>query len=260
MRAIQRLYYVPNNSALIVAGDVTPARAFAMAAEVFGDWERGADPFATPVPDPPPIAKSRAVVVEQPVQGATLQLTWQGPSVGRDPAATYAADVLSAILAKRTSAFQKRLVESGLAMNAGVGYYTLSHVGPIGVFVQTTPEKLLEAERATLEEIAKMSDSNYVSPRELEDAQKELGIRALYEREQATEWAHTVGFWWSVAGLDYYRGYVPNMQRVTRGDLARYVNTYVTGKPYVVGAMLNPEDRKKIGLTPEQLLPKPVVP
>jgi len=260
MRAIQRLYYVPNNSALIVAGDVTPARAFAMAAEVFGDWERGADPFATPVPDPPPIAKTRAVVVEQPVQGATLQLTWQGPSVGRDPAATYAADVLSAILAKRTSAFQKRLVESGLAMNAGVGYYTLNHVGPIGVFVQTTPEKLLEAERATLEEIAKMSDSNYVSPRELEDAQKELGIRALYEREQATEWAHTVGFWWSVAGLDYYRGYVPNMQRVTRGDLARYVNTYVTGKPYVVGAMLNPEDRKKIGLTPEQLLPKPVVP
>jgi zinc protease len=260
MRTIQRRYYVPNNTALIVAGDVTPARGFALAADVFGDWDRGADPFETPVPEPPPLEKPRSVVVEQPVQGATLFFAWQGPSVTRDPAATYAADVLSAILAKRTSAFQRRLVESGLAISAGIGYYTQAHVGPINVFVQTAPEKLLATERAVLEEVAKMADSSYVTPQELEDAQKELGIRALYEREQASQWAHTIGFWWAVAGLDYYRDYVPNMQRVTRGDLSHYVATYIAGRPYVVGAMLNPADRKKLALTPEMLLPKAVVP
>ena len=260
MRTIQGRYYVPNNTALILAGDITPAQGFRLASEVYGDWPRGADPFSTPAPDPPPLAKTQAAVVEKPVNGATLSFSWLGPSVGKDPQSTYAADVLSTILGHSTSRFQKRLVESGLAVNAGIGYYTLNHTGPISVFVQTTPEKLFAARDAVLEEIARMSDSTYVSQQELEDAQKELGISALYEREQATNWAHTVGFWWSVAGLDYYRNYVPNMQRVTRGDLARYAKTYLEGKPYIVGAMLNADERKKLNLTPETLLPRPVVP
>ena len=260
MREIQNRYYIPNNTALILAGDVTPARGFRAAIEVFGDWPRGPDPFATPIPDPPPLARTQAVIVTQPVNAAAVALQFQGPSVTRDPAATYAADVLSTILNKRSSRFSKRLVDSGLAFQANISYYTLSHVGPIGVFLQTTPEKVVDAQRAALEEIAKLADSTYVSPRELADAQKELGIQSLYEREQSTSWAHTIGFWWAVAGLDYYRDYVPNMQRVTRGDLARYATTYLQGKPYVVGVLMSPEARQKTGLTPEALLPKELVP
>jgi len=260
MREIQSRYYVPNNTALILAGDVTPADGFRRAVEVFGDWPRGADPFATPIPEPPPLTKRQAAIVTQPVKAATVEIRWQGPSVTRDPAATYAADVLSTILNKRTSKFNKRLVDSGLAFGANINYYTLSHVGPITVFLQTAPEKVLDAERAALEEVSKFADSTYVSQQELTDAQKELGIQTLYEREQSTNWAHTVGFWWTVAGLDYYRDYVPNMQRVTRGDLARYAQTYLQGKPYVVGALLSPEELKKTGLTPEALLPQEMVP
>ena len=260
MREIQNRYYVPNNTALILAGDVTPADGFRRAVEVFGDWPRGADPFATPIPEPPPLTKRQAAIVTQPVKAATVEIRWQGPSVTRDPAATYAADVLSTILNKRTSKFNKRLVDSGLAFGTNINYYTLSHVGPITVFLQTAPEKLLDAERAALEEVSKFADSTYVSQQELTDAQKELGIQTLYEREQSTNWAHTVGFWWTVAGLDYYRDYVPNMQRVTRGDLARYAQTYLQGKPYVVGALLSPEELKKTGLTPEALLPQEMVP
>ena len=260
MREIQNRYYVPNNTALILAGDVTPADGFRRAVEVFGDWPRGADPFATPIPEPPPLTKRQAAIVTQPVKAATVEIRWQGPSVTRDPAATYAADVLSTILNKRTSKFNKRLVDSGLAFGTNINYYTLSHVGPITVFLQMAPEKVLDAERAALEEVSKFADSTYVSQQELTDAQKELGIQTLYEREQSTNWAHTVGFWWTVAGLDYYRDYVPNMQRVTRGDLARYAQTYLQGKPYVVGALLSPEELKKTGLTPEALLPQEMVP
>jgi zinc protease len=260
MREIQRRYYVPNNTAVILAGDITPAQGFRAAADVFGDWPRGDDPFATPVPEPPPLAKTQAVIVTQPVRAATIALKWQGPSVTRDPAATFAADVLSSILAKPTSRFSKRLVDSGLAFQASLGYYTLNHVGPITLFLQSTPEKVLEAQRAALEEVAMMADSTYVTPQELADAQKELDIQALYEREQATNWAHTIGFWWAVAGLDYYRNYVPNMQRVTRGDIARFAQSYLQNKPYVVGVMMSPESLQKSGLKPDDLLPKGMVP
>jgi zinc protease len=260
MRTIQNRYYVPNNAALIVAGDITPARAFRLAAAVYGDWPRGGDPFQVQPPDPPPLTRTQAAIVEQPVSSVSLQIAWQGPSVTRDPAATYAADVLSQILNNRTSPFQKRLVDSELAFSANIFYYMQAHVGPINVFLQTTPEKLLEAQRAALEEVAKFTDSTYVTQKQLADAQRQLGIQALYEREQATGWAHTIGFWWAVASLDYYRDYVPNMQRVTRGDLANYARTYLERKPYVVGVLISPEARKAIGLTTEQLLPKAVVP
>ena len=260
MREIQRRYYVPNNSALIIAGDVTPANGFRLASEIFGDWPRGEDPFATPIPDPPPLTKTKAVVVEQPVEAATLVLKFDGPSVTRDPHSTYAADVLSSILNKRTSALSKRLVDSGLAYYANLSYYTLGHTGPISLFLQVDPAKAVEAKRVALEEITKMGDSSYVTQQELADAQTELGIQALYEREQTSEWAHTIGFWWSVASLDYYRNYVPNMQRISRSDLAQYARTYLVGKPYVVGLMMNPDAFKKTRIGADALLPKELVP
>ena len=254
MNAIKERYYVPNNSALILSGDITPERGFRLAEQVFGDWPAGPDPFATPIENPPPLTRSHAVIVEKPVNGAVITMVWQGPSVSADPGATYAADVLSTVLGNPTSKFYKRLIDSGLAFNASLSYYTLNHVGPITAFAQVAPEKLLEARRVILEEIAKMADTSYITARELAAAQRQLGINALYEREQPNAWAHTVGFWWAVAGLDYYRNYVPNMQRVTRQDIARYVQTYMLGKPFVTGVLVSPETRAQLALTPEAVL------
>jgi zinc protease len=187
-------------------------------------------------------------------------MRWQGPSVGQDPAATYAADVLSTVLANPASGFQKRLVDAGLAFNVNLTYYTLNHVGPITVFAQTSPDKLLALQAAVLGEIARLADSTTVTAEELAAAQTQLGIQALYEREVPTEWAHTVGFWWSVASLDYYRTYVPNMQRVTRSDIARYVRTFLQGKPFVAGVLISPQARVQLGLTSDALLPKEPTP
>lgn len=70
MRTIQNRYYVPNNTALIISGAIRPGRAFQLASEVFGDWPRGGNPFETRAPDPPPLARTQAAIVEQPVNSA----------------------------------------------------------------------------------------------------------------------------------------------------------------------------------------------
>ncbi|MEO7042381.1 MAG: pitrilysin family protein, partial [Gemmatimonadaceae bacterium] len=115
MRYIQHKYYIPNNSVLIVAGDVKPDSIFAIAEKQLGSWARGPDPFATdPIPEIPPITKSDAVVVDAPVNAVTVLLEWQGPSVGKDPKSTYAADVFSDLLNDPRSRFQQRLVDTGL--------------------------------------------------------------------------------------------------------------------------------------------------
>ena len=79
--------------------------------------------------------------------------------------------------------------------------------------------------------------------------------------EKASEIAHTIGFWWSVASLEYFMNYTDQMaqQRIT--DLMRYTKTYVEGKPRLTSILISPQARKAIGLTEAELLTgkKPVV-
>ena len=84
-----------------------------------------------PLVEHPPLPKSAGEMLVQPVQNVVIQLGWQGPSIGKDDAATYAADVFSFILRQPNSRFQRALVDSGLVAGAGIGYYTQRNVGPI---------------------------------------------------------------------------------------------------------------------------------
>ena len=207
MRTIQHKYYVPNNSALIVAGDVVPSVIFVLAEQELGSWQRGADPFLQdPIPAIPPLRGSQGIVVEGPVNGVTIQLQWQGPSVGLDPRSTYAADVFSDVLNDPQSQFQQRLVDSGLWQAVGVNYYTLNHTGPITISGQTTPEQLRAALKALEAEIAKFDQSGYFTQSELEAQKAHRAVTSAFDRERSSGFAHTLGFWWSVASLEYYMG------------------------------------------------------
>jgi len=254
MREIQRRYYVPNNTALIVTGDVDPAKVFALAERYYGDWARGADPFvADPIPPIPPIAQSEAVVVPGPVSAVTVLLQWQGPSVRSDPASTYAADVFSDALNQPTSGFQRRLVDSGLFESAGVNYYTLNQVGPITISGQTTPEKLRRALAALDSEVAKFDDPGYFTASQLASVKALRTVSSAFGVERTSGLTHTVGFWWSVADLEYFMGYNDNMAKQTPADLLRYAARYIVGKPHITGVLLSPEAQGAIKLSAAEL-------
>ena len=255
MREIQRKYYVPNNCALIVTGDVNPERIFALAEQVFGSWPRGADPFvADPVPPIPALTGNTAQISEEPINAVAVLLQWQGPSVGKDPGATFAADVFSDVLNTPGSTFQKNLVDSGLWLGVGVNYYTLNQVGPISISGQTTPDKFRAAMAALEREIARFNDPTYISSRELEAVKAQRAVSSAFGIEKASEIAHTIGFWWSVASLDYFMSYTDRMaqQRIT--DLMRYTTTYIVRKPRVTNVLLSADVRRAIGLTEAELL------
>lgn len=254
MRYIQHKYYIPNNSVLIVAGDVQPDTVFALAARYLGSWERGPDPFLTdPIPPIPPLTASDVVIAEAPVNAVTVLLQWQGPSVGKDPGATYAADVFSDLLNDPRSRLQRRLVDSGLWDGVTVNYYTLNHTGPITISGQTSPDKLRRALAALDSEIARFGDPGYFDPEELKAAQAHRAVTSAFDRERASGFAHTLGFWWSVASLEYYMGYVDNMARQTVADMRAYATKYIVGKPHITGILIAPEGRREIGLTAAEL-------
>jgi len=255
MRFIQNKYYIPNNSTLIIAGDVNPANVFALAERALGSWNRGADPFvADPIPPIPTLQKSEGVVVEAAVGAVTVQVQWQGPSVGQDPKSTYAADVFSDVMNDPGSQFQQRLVDSGLWQAVGVNYYTLNHTGPITISGQTSPEHLREALTALYGEVAKFDTPGYFTSDELEAVKAHRAVTSAFDRERASGFAHTLGFWWSVASLEYYMGYVDYMAQQTIGDLRTYARRYILGKPHITGVLIAPDARQSLKLAPADLV------
>ena len=256
MRLIQERYYVPNNSALVVTGDVEPEEVFKAAQEFYGDWPRRAkDPFVEfPLVEHPPLAKSEGSVILQPVQNVTVMIGWHGPSIGKDDASTYAADVFSFILTQPNSRFQRALVDSGLTTGVSLGYYTQRNVGPIQIVFQTSPEKAHEAIKAVYNEIAHFNDKDYYTDEQLESAKALLEADDLYSREKLSEYAHTLSFWWSSTGLEYFRGYLDRLRATSRGDINRYVTTYIQGKPHVGLALLSSETQEQIKLQPATLV------
>jgi zinc protease len=255
MRLIQQRYYVPNNSALVVTGDVNPEEIFKMAQDLYGDWpRREKDPFVEfPLVEHPPLTKSEGAVITQPVQNVIINIGWHGPSIGKDNPSTYAADVFSFILTQPNSRFQRALVDTGLVNAVSIGYYTQRNVGPIQVFAQTSPEKAHAAIKAIYNEVSHFNDKDYFTDDQLESAKALLEADDLYSREKLSDYSHTLSFWWASTGLEYFRGYLGRLRATSRADISRYVTTYIQGKPHIGLALLSPEAQEKTKIESAEL-------
>ena len=256
MRLIQQRYYVPNNSALVLTGDVNPQEVMKMAQEFYGDWpKREKDPFVEfPLVEHPPLPSSDGLVILQPVQNVIINISWQGPSIGKDNPATYAADVFSFILRQPNSRFQRNLVDTGLVTGVDLSYYTQRNVGPIALIAQTTPDKARAALKALYEEVAHFNDKDYYTDEQLESAKALLEADDLYSREKLSDYTHTLSFWWASTGLEYFRGYLPRLRTTSRADISRYITTYIQGKPHIGLALMSNESQAKAKITPQELM------
>jgi zinc protease len=247
LRDIYKQYYVPNNAALVVTGDVVPARVFEAARKRFGSWKAAPDPFvAHPVPPMPPLEKTQAVVLEGPVEHITIEMMWQGPSVRGDPAATYAADALGDVVNDEESHFQSTLVDAGYFQTASLGYSTLDHTGPITFRGTTTSDQLASALTALESELRMMRNPDYFSEAELDAAKKHRAVLSVLQLERGAGLAHSLGDWWATSGLDYYFGYVDNLSARTPADLHAYVLKYMTKKPFAIGILTTPADGARV--------------
>ena len=234
-------YYVPNNAAVAVSGDVTPAQVFKSARTHFGHWRRAPDPFAaTPIPVITPLPKSGGVVIEGDIRDVVLFLKWQGPSVtdADQRQDTYAADVLSEILNSPGSTFQQHLVDNGLFSSCSIGYSTLGHVGPISLVAHASVDSLSHALNALWSQLMALDRGEGYTDEELADARQARRVQAAFEMDNGTNIAHTAAFWWSVVGLDYFRDYTDHLQSVERPAIDHYVARYLNDRPVIVGVLV----------------------
>lgn len=241
LRATYARYYVPNNAALIVTGDVVSAHVFEHARRQFHEWQRGPDPFADrPIPPTAPRAASTAILFAHDVSDVTIRIALQGPSVGTDTAATYAADVLFDILNDPASDFQRRLADEGPFQSLRASYTTLAHTGPIELVGKTTPDRAWQALVMLLGELDSLPNLEGITADDVAFAKKRRQVQSSLTLERAATLAPELAFWWSSAGMDYFLSYDERLAERSTADLRRFALQYVAARPRVIGVLAPP--------------------
>jgi zinc protease len=99
--------------------------------------------------------------------------------------------------------------------------------------------------------VKQWGNDDYFTDAQLEDAKQILRRNAIRQREKPSAQASEITYNWCSTSLDYYNDYENNLQKVTREDIKRFVNRYITGKPYVAGMIINPAMNKKFNAAAE---------
>jgi zinc protease len=248
MMVIKDKYYVPNNSLLVICGDVNPQQAFAYAKNIFGDWKPAdADPQVKyPIPEFQPIAKTEYFIKESSIaQTPMIMMIWQGPDFRNDSVGTIAADVFSKILSLNSSKWQQALIDKGLATSASVSYQTSRYVGPITINIVPVAGKMKECYQEVMNQVNQFAKDDCFTSAELAKAKEGLKRQQVRATEKPSSLASQLTYWWCSTSLDYFTDYYIAMNKVTRQDIQNYVKKYITGKPYVAGMIINADMNKQ---------------
>src|SRR5204862_2406101 len=93
---------------------------------------------------------------------------------------------------------------------------------------------------------AKFDQPGYFTQTELDAQKAHRAVTSAFDRERSSGFAHTLGFWWSVASLEYYMGYEDNMASQSIFDLRAYARKYIVGHPHITGVLFCSETLREI--------------
>jgi zinc protease len=257
LRDMRDTWYVPNNTALFVGGDVNPDQVRAAAQKYFGDWKRAKDPWASPPPPHPGLPKDLFLVAadEQMYSGlVSVDLRFRGPDVLRSPSLTYPADVWSKLLEDPNGTFKTEIFNKVPGQynkdDISAGYLTRRDGGDISFSTylkvvpgQDTFQRAAALKSAFLDQMTALaSNPAYFSPDDYAVLTRQVADDRIWERETADGFIGTLAFWWASAGTSYYLGYNDALKRVSPADITRFITTYITNRPSVLSIRMSRKD------------------
>lgn len=253
LRDIQNRFYIPNNAALFVGGDVNPKEVLEYAKKYYGDWKKGQDPWAKPL-DPHPSLKADVNLIYPDgtfyTRYGLVRIAYRGPDVLKDTADTYATDVFLFLVSNPNGKFKKNIYAGSPILldpeYMDVSYPTQRDGGIIYfyAYIDTAVDNIIgEVERlrkVVIDEFTKVAnDPNYFSAEELALAKTKLSDNNLFSMETPSDFISTISFWWSTATTEYFFGYEDNCKKVTMTDIQNLIKKYIIGKPAVLGLRLH---------------------
>ncbi len=216
----------PNNSTLIVVGDVTPAQIEQKVNQFFGGWQKG---DVTPVTytDPPKAGTTTIYLIDKP---GAAQSSFRIATVGvpRSTKDYFALTVMNTILGGSfTSRLNNNLRETkGYTYGARSQFDMRRSAGPFIASAEIVAAKTDSALIEFMKELNAIRQS--VPAEELSKAKRylQLALPADFETTQQIAGALVPVAMYGLP-LDYYNNYVQNIEAITSADVERVARQYV---------------------------------
>lgn len=262
LRRIQHEYYIPENAALFVGGDVHHEEVFRLVKEIYGPWKNQERADGVPaLPAKTPSAKTQKLVfVDSGSSDGVVQASFylRGPDGGTEPDETYTADVWSTLINNPSGKYiEKMLAEKTLSIpdssGAGGFYATRRASGMIGFYaymmndgaispVEKADGFLSCLQNELIPDMARgtdfFGDSLALVIRQLEDSR-------IYQLENVESLLSSLSYSWSSCSSDYFFDYDSRIADVTPDDIGAFVEKYLVGKSGVLLVTVSPEVWRK---------------
>ena len=233
-----RNYYHPNNSILVVVGDITLEEVRAKLLPRLAKWPMGKVPgmaFKSEFARGP-----KTVKIDRAITQANIILGHGG--VSRENPDFYALTVMNYILGG--GGFSSRLMETirnkrGLAYSVASFFDPHKYPGSFQVVLQTKNDSAREAISLSLQQMQRIRQE-MVSEEELEGAKKYLigsFPMRLDTQGKLTNFLTQVEYYG--LGLDYPEKYPGLIRSVTRGEVLRVAKAYLTPEDYILVVVAN---------------------
>jgi zinc protease len=232
LAAFHAKHFGPNNTILVLVGDVDPKRAAELAQKAFGNWPKLASPptYSIPKVDAP----ASVLRLDVPMRGKSqTDIVYAVPGVSRTAPDYDAAMMMSYILGggSLSSRLMTRLRdEQGLvygvysSLSAGLG------AGPFSVRAGTNPANAEKAATSILEQVDRLTQEGPTDS-ELVDAKDYLtGVFPVRLETNAGVASQLLSAELYGLGMDYIERYASIVRGITREATAKAARTYLRPK------------------------------
>jgi zinc protease len=242
LAAFWQQHYVPNNAALIVAGDITRDELAALVQASFGDWRRGT--VDTPGAAVVHTTKARLLLIDKPGAPQTaLRVTSLGPD--RKTPLFESLQVLNAALG---GLFTSRLntilrEQKGYTYAVGSGFAYRRLPGPFAIATSVRTEVTAAAVKDIFAQVRDMG-AKPMQAWELSKARNSLvlSLPGQFETNKSVD-ASLANIFVYDLGLDYYSGLAARYASATTGQVQSAAKTYLQPDRLIVVGV---GDQKKI--------------
>ncbi|MBN1460662.1 MAG: insulinase family protein [Armatimonadetes bacterium] len=230
-------WYLPNNMAVVVSGDVTFQQAREAIVRAFGHLP----PAPVPTRITPTLSRPREGVEhsrELPIERAYVMAAYLGPP-GSERRQVCATDVLATLLTHDTQGCLVHALreQTGLALQVGVDFLTQHDRALFGIWVVCDPANIEAVQRVIREQLADIARGS-VRPPELAAAKRLLSAGYAFANETPADRATTLGFYEAIDSYLTACYYLAWANAMGSDDVAEIAQWYA-GDP--VWIILRPE-------------------
>jgi len=227
---VRRFYsgnFIPNNTAMIVAGDIAAAGVVDAISRLFGDWQRGPEP-ERPKIAPSPIEKSRIYLIDRP-NAVQSEIRVGHVGVPRSCEDYFPLTVMNALLG---GVFNSRInlnlrERHGYTYGARSAFAFRRQAGPFVVSAPVRNEVTLQSVTEVLNELRRIRTGD-IEERELEDTKNYLaGVFPATVQSSSDIAGRLLDMELYDLPHDYFDHYRENIAAVSADNIARVANKYI---------------------------------